>query len=75
MSNPAEIHYKVLKDLIAYLAATPHYGIHYWHQRPREDLPESPPPMLHPDNNSHITLTTSEAIYGYVDSDWGTNTP
>ena len=75
MSNPAEIHYKALKDLIAYLAATPHYGIHYWRQTPREDLPESPPPMLHPDNNSHISLTTSEAIYGYVDSDWGTNTP
>jgi len=74
MSNPAEIHYDALKQLLKYLTSTPTYGIHYWRPTPLADLPAYPLPTLHPDNQAYHS-SHSETLHGYVDSDWGTNTP
>ncbi len=50
MNNPAEIHYKALKDIICYLVATAEEGIHYWRTQPHPTLPFKPIPNTHPDN-------------------------
>jgi deoxyuridine 5'-triphosphate nucleotidohydrolase len=75
MANPAEIHYIALKDLLTYVVATPYYGIHYWRSTPHPDLPAVPLPMLHSDNQLIRQHTNENQLHGYVDSDWGTNTP
>ena len=41
-TKPAELHYKSLKHLCKYLRATKHWGIMYWRDKPREDLPHVP---------------------------------
>jgi hypothetical protein len=76
MNNPAEIHYKALKDIIRYLVATPEEGIHYWRERPHDTLPLQPIPTTHPDNYDikEKRGTNSTQLIGYVDSDWATNT-
>jgi hypothetical protein len=77
MNNPAEIHYRALKDLIIYLAATPTARIHYWRDKPHPTLPDSPCPTLHDNNNYTIAEsrgTNSQNIIAFVDSDWATNT-
>jgi hypothetical protein len=75
MENPAESHYQALRDILSYLANTIHDGIYYWRPSPRQDLPTMSMPPLHPDNylmpeNTHDGST----LYGYVDSDWGSDT-
>jgi len=76
MNNPAEIHYKALKDIIVYLAHTSSEGIHYWRDHPHPHLPFRPPPSLHPDNYKlqETRGTNSQQMIGFVDSDWATNT-
>jgi hypothetical protein len=76
MNNPAEIHYKVLKDVMKYLAATPDEGIHYWRSQPHPTLPMKPLPTTHHDNYviQEKRGTNSKQLIGYVDSDWATNT-
>jgi hypothetical protein len=74
MENPAEAHYQALRDILGYLAKTIQDGIYYWRPHPRKDLPNMPMPELHPDNylmpdNPH----TGDTLYGYVDSDWGSD--
>jgi KUP system potassium uptake protein len=76
MNNPAEIHYKALKDIIKYLMATKEEGIHYWRSQPHVTLPLKPLPKPH-HGNYHIREargTNSTQLVGYVDSDWATNT-
>jgi hypothetical protein len=76
MNNPSEIHYKALKDILIYLAATRNEGIHYWREKPHPTLPHQPIPVTHADSYTikDNRGTNSESIIGYVDSDWATNT-
>jgi hypothetical protein len=75
MENPAEEHYNALRALVTYLSATMHDGIYYWRKEPRMDLPDVSIPAIHPDNyllDDHTP--NNEMLYGYVDSDWGSDT-
>jgi hypothetical protein len=52
-----------------------HDGIYYWRKEPRMDLPDVSIPAIHPDNyllDDHTP--NNEMLYGYVDSDWGSDT-
>jgi len=72
MENPATEHYQAIRDLVAYLAATINDGIYYWRKKPVMELPIGPMPTLHNDNYIMPDNTPQEdALYGYVDSDWG----
>jgi len=74
MENPAREHYQALRDILAFLANTPDEGIYYWRKEPRMDLPIGPLPSLHPDNYLMQDNTPNgENLYGYVDSNWGTD--
>jgi len=74
MENPAEAHYQALRDILAFLANTIDDGIYYWRTTPRMDLPALPLPSLHPDNYMMQEMTPNiEDLYGYVDSDWGSD--
>jgi len=74
MENPAKQHYEALRDVLGFLAATIDDGIYYWRTSPRMDLPVEPMPSLHPDNYLMPDNTPAEeALYGYVDSDWGSD--
>ncbi len=67
MENPAEIHYKALLGVLAYLSTTINEGIYYWRRQQRLDLPEGPMPMVHSDNYQHDDNTPNESdLYGYV---------
>ncbi len=75
-NNPAEIHYNALKSIAQYLAATINDGIYYWRRAPHPNLPAAPLPIPRADN---YTLkeqrgTNSDALIGYVDSDWAAHT-
>jgi len=75
MDNPADIHYKALLGLLHFLSTTIDDGIYYWRRKPRMDLPEAPMPTIAPDNYylDDNTPNTDHHLYGYVDSDWGTD--
>jgi len=74
MENPAEEHYQALRDILSFLANTIDDGIYYWRKSPRMDLPIAPMPVLHPDNYLIQDNTPNqEKLYGYVDSDWATD--
>jgi hypothetical protein len=74
MENPAREHYQTLRDILAFLANTPDEGIYYWQKEPGMELPIGPLPSLHPDNYLMQDNTPNgENLYGYVDSDWGTD--
>jgi len=75
MENPATEHYQAIRELVAYLAATIEDGIYYWRKTPVMELPIGPMPQLHNDNYVMPDNTPAEeALYGYVDSDWGADT-
>jgi len=75
MENPAEVHYQALRDILSFLANTIDDGIYYWRTKPRMDLPVEPMPALHPDNYLVQDKTMPGGdLYGYVDSDWGSDT-
>lgn len=74
MENPAESHYQALRDILGFLAKTIDDGIYYWRRTPRMDLPMLPMPSIHPDNYLMPDNTPDgEALFGYVDSDWGSD--
>jgi len=74
MENPAEIHYKALLGLLQYLSTTIDDGIYYWRRHPRMDLSDEPLPSTHQDNYMFDDNTPTESdLYGYVDSDWATD--
>ena len=43
--NPAEIHYKAVKNLFVYLNSTKQDGLTYWRTELRLDLPTKPDPV------------------------------
>jgi hypothetical protein len=75
MENPAEIHYNAVLSILAFLSKTVDDGIYYWRRNPRMDLPEAPLPTIYPDNYliDDNTPMTEHNLYGYVDSDWGSD--
>ena len=75
MENPAELHYKAVLGILEFLSATIDHGIYYWRQEPRMDLPDAPLPTTHHDNYlvDDNTPNTEHNLYGYVDSDWGSD--
>jgi hypothetical protein len=74
LENPAEEHYHALRDLVGYLAATIADGIYYWRKHPVMDLPEGSMPRVQSDNyNLPIPPFDEKTMYGYVDSDWGSD--
>jgi hypothetical protein len=75
MENPAEAHYQALRDILSFLTYTIDDGIYYWRTKPRMDLLVMPLPSLHPDNYLMPDNNPDKAaLYGYVDSDWGSDT-
>jgi hypothetical protein len=75
LENPAEEHYHALCDLVGYLAATIEDGIYYWRNKPVMELPEGPMPHVKADNyDMPIPNFNACTMYGYVDSDWGSDT-
>jgi hypothetical protein len=74
MENLAKQHYEALQDILAFLAHTVNDGIYYWRKTPRQDLPIEPMSSLHPDNYLvQNDMPNDNDLYGYVDSDWGTD--
>ena len=45
--SPSKGHYLALKNVAKYLRATRDYGIYYWRDKPRNDLPLGPKPVTH----------------------------
>ena len=43
--QPAEIHYKAVKQVFVYLNATKDYGLTYWQPKPLDHLPYKDPPQ------------------------------
>lgn len=72
MENPAELHFNPVLSIMDFLSRTIHDGIYYWHHEP---LPEVPLPTTYPDNDliDSNTPLTEHNLYGYVDSDWGSD--
>ena len=77
-ANPADVHYRALKNIFRYLSATKDRGITYWRRHPVSSLPAAPPPQplsaradtpVH-DLTKHSCVLRWDALYGYVDSDW-----
>jgi hypothetical protein len=63
-----------LRDLVGYLATTIEDGIYYWRKTPVMELPEGPMPHIHADNyNVPSPDMDNITLYGYVDSDWGSD--
>ena len=76
-NNPAEIHYRALLDIYAYLNATIDKGLTYW--KTNTDIALPPNPHVQPDTEEYILNLPSEHhqtdyTYGYVDSDWAGDT-
>ena len=72
-NNPAEIHYKAVLEIYAYLRDTKTKGLTYWKTNPDKSLPTTPP--IHPDAEEYVLNLPNEHnntqyAYGYVDSDW-----
>ena len=72
-NEPAEIHYKALRQVFQYLAQTKDHGITYWKPKIDHDLPLGPVPHLHKDSNlntHNLPQPDSNVLQGSVDSDW-----
>lgn len=76
MANPAREHYQAVHNLVKYIAATYAEVITYWRAVPCDHLPDKGIPSTHPDNYLLQTTApgTGEKLYGYSDSDWGSDT-
>ena len=73
-NDPAEIHYKALRQVFQYLAQTKDHGITYWKPKIDHDLPLGPVPHLHKDSNldtHNLPQPDSNVLQGSVDYDWG----
>ena len=74
--RPAEIHYQAVKQIFAYLNSTKDYGLTYWRQTPRMDLPlvddpttlSSPASLAKFDEHWNARLLT-----GSCDSTWASD--
>mmetsp|Transcript_1212 Transcript_1212/g.1854 ORF Transcript_1212/g.1854 Transcript_1212/m.1854 type:complete len:275 (+) Transcript_1212:521-1345(+) len=73
LDNPAKTHYKAVRQLVDYLAATITEGIYYWRDEPVESLPEGYLPTLHADNHT-LEVPLQQNLSGFVDSDWAGDT-
>jgi len=57
-ANPAKIHYEAVKRIFIYLNATKDYGLYYWRDTQRMDLPDKPDP---------VTVTDLTRLQEFVD--------
>jgi hypothetical protein len=73
MDNPAREHYIAIYNIAQYLAATISDGIYYWRQQPVIDLPACPIPQLHSDNHKVPSNIMHDTLFGFADSDWGSD--
>ena len=76
-TNPAEIHYKAVKQIIKYLRATPDEGLYYWRNEDHDKLPPLPLPTESPDNHTPDETSQPDSIvtiHAAVDADWGGDT-
>ena len=73
--NPAMAHYHAIKHVFAFLNNTREDGLIYWRSRPREDLPDVPPPGPRSAPEYHLArpLVHPTILLAYSDSDWGSD--
>jgi dUTP pyrophosphatase len=72
-ANPAEEHYKAVKDIFYYLKATPSDGIYYWRPEKNDNLPNLPLPEFTPSPYTPDSSTRADTpldLVGAVDADW-----
>ena len=71
--DPAEEHYKAVREIFNYLAQTVDDGIYFWRDKPNDALPVGPMPRIqrddHPTADENIE-DESDQLRGDVDSDW-----
>jgi hypothetical protein len=75
MNQPGEDHYLALWHLVTYLSNTASAGIHYWHPKSIQSLPEAPIPNILSETYElqEMSGTESQHLVAFVDSDWATN--
>ena len=61
-ANPSLVHYKARHQIFAYLNHTRADGPIYWRQRPRDDLPEIPPPSPR-SNPQNLPYARSNSLF------------
>ena len=71
--DPAEEHYKAVREIFNYLAQTKDEGIYFWRDKANPHLPVGPTPRIHRDD--HPTADENiedepDQLRGDVDSDW-----
>ena len=71
--DPAEEHYKAVREIFNYLAQTADEGIYFWRDKANDNLPIGPTPRIHRDD--HPTADENiedegDQLRGDVDSDW-----
>jgi hypothetical protein len=74
--QPAEIHYRAVKQLFIYLYATKKEGLTYWRSKPRMDLPDKPlpTPISKAENLTKFRPTTDPLeLYGSCDTTWASD--
>ena len=71
--NPAEAHYKAVKQLFLYLRSTADDGIYYWRKDPYHTLPVGNEPIAKPDQFEVTFQPTPDItrLEGGVDATWG----
>ena len=74
-ANPATIHYKTLRQVLAYLNNTRDDGLIYWRPHPRDDLPFAEVPTQRSRSQNRLPLYQQPplSLLAYSDSDWGSD--
>lgn len=76
VQQPAAIHYNAMRHLFGYLNATKHYGLIYWREKPRMDLPNIPDPtpiLLSTDLEQFEDFWNARQLIGSCDSTWASD--
>ena len=71
--DPAEEHYKAVREIFNYLAQTMDDGLYFWRSKPNKYLPVGPVPRVHRDDHPTADENIddeSDQLRGDVDSDW-----